>query len=274
MNMNAVVEFSINIVHEIGIGIVFLIVGLSFQKIRKIFYRRKFKRAFGFVVESGNGFAISVPLWTLKRNEREIPRFIKTNTWNDEKEEYYGPTETFSADDISASNEISAILSEIFPQPALIIPDRDRLQLEDRTILMIGSPISNFHARSIFQEDFFQMGANRPFIFKEKIETTGSPSRTYIFSNRSGRKYHSDGAHDIAVVQRLKNPSCENGYLFIIAACHAEGTIGSAGYLRKNWGQFSKQTVGSTVGVLLKVDRNNPENATVLEGYPDSLKYD
>ena len=265
MNIEIVADFAAGIVHEIGIGFVFLVVGLSFQKIRKLLFYRRFKRAFGFVVESGANMAISLPFWTLKTNEREISRFLKKSIWSGEEEEYYGPTETFSADDVKASRELSAVVSEVFPQPTLIVSDRDILQFEDRTVLIIGSPIANFHARNIFQGDFFQMGANRPFVFREKYETTHSPSRTYVVSTNSRKEYYSDKAHDIGVVQRLRNPCCDDGYLFIVAASHAEGTYGAARYLRNNWKWFAKQHIGSTAGVLLRVDRSNPDNIRVLE---------
>ena len=70
IDLDIMINFTINIIHEMGIGIVFLIVGLSFQRIRRRLYRRKFKYAFGFVVENGDRFAISIPLWTLKENRR------------------------------------------------------------------------------------------------------------------------------------------------------------------------------------------------------------
>ena len=267
MNFEIVSDFAAGIVHEVGIAFVFLVVGFSFQKIRRLLHHRKFKRAFGFVVESGANVAISMPFWTLKTNERESPRFLKKSTWSGEEEEYYGPTETFSADDVKASRELSAVVSEVFPQPTLIVSDRDPLQFEDRIVLIIGSPIANFHARNIFQGDFFKMGANRPFVFREKIETTDSPSRTYVVSTGSGKEYFSDKADDIGVVQRLQNPGCDDGYLFIVAASHAEGTFGAARYLRKNWKWFAKQHIGSTVGVLLGVDRSNPDSIRVLERY-------
>ena len=267
MNIDIISDFAAGIVHEIGIGFVFLVVGLSFQRIRRLLHHRKFKRAFGFVVESGTNVAISMPFWTLKTNERGIPRFVKKSTWSGEEEEYYGPTETFSADDVKASRELSAVVSEVFPQPTLIVSDRDTLQFEDRTVLIVGSPIANFHARNIFQGDFFRMGANRPFVFREKDETTHSPSRTYVVSTGSRKEYYSDKVHDIGVVQRLRNPRCDDGYLFIVAASHAEGTFGAARYLRNNWKWFAKQHIGSTVGVLLGVDRSNPDNTRVLERY-------
>ena len=265
MNIDILLNLSSDIMHEVVIGLVFLISGFSIQKIRDLIYRRKFKRAFGFVAQSGENIAISMPFWTLKKNNREIPRFLKKSNWSGEEEEYYGPTETFSADDVKASREISAVVSEVFPQPTLIVSDRDRLQLENRTVVIVGSPIANFHARNIFQGDFFNFGANRPFVFKEKIETTKSPSRTYVVSNNSEREFHSEKAHDIAVVQRLQNPSCKEGYLFIVAASHAEGTFGAASFLRNNWRWFANQKIGSTVGVLLGVDRSNPDNVRVLE---------
>ena len=140
MNIEIVSNVATGLVYEIVIGFVFLVVGLSFQRVRRLLYRRKFKRAFGFVVESGSNLAISMPLWTLKTNDRGIPRFLKKSTWSGGEEEYYGPTETFSADDVKASKEVSAVVSEIFPQPILIVSDRDLLQLKDRTVLMIGSP--------------------------------------------------------------------------------------------------------------------------------------
>lgn len=272
INLDSMISFAINIIHEMGIGIVFLIAGLSFQRIRRRFYRRKFKYAFGFVVENGDKFAISIPLWTLKENRREVPRFVKITPWDRNREEYYGPTETFSADDMKSSREISAILAEIFPQPAQIIPDRDALQFREKTVLMIGSPVANFHARGIFQRDFFQMGSNRPFVFKIKDETMNSPSKTYVFSNQSEKKYYSNETYDIAVVQRLKNPSCNEGFLFIVAGSHAEGTFGASRYLRNNWEFFSRRKIGSTAGVLLKIDRSNPENIEVLERYPNDLE--
>ena len=196
---------------------------------------------------------------------------VKVDTWNRDEEEYYGPTETFSADDMKASREISAILAEIFPEPAHIVPDRDTLQFGEKTVLMIGSPIANFHARSIFQRDFFQMGSNRPFVFKTKDETMDSPSKTYLFSNQSKNRYYSNEEYDIAVVQRLRNPSCNEGFLFIVAGSHAKGTFGAARYLRNKWEFFSRQTRSSIAGVLLKIDRNNPENTEILEKYPNNL---
>ena len=264
MSIETVANFAAGVVHEIGIGFVFLVAGLSFQSIRRRLYRRKFKRAFGFVVESGENIAISMPLWTLKTNEREIPRFLK-KSWSGEEEEYYGPTETFSADDVRASREVSTVVSEIFPQPTVIVSDRDPLQFENRTVVIIGSPISNFHARNIFQGDFFHMGANRPFVFREKVETTHSPSRTYVFSTGSRKEYYGEKALDVGVVQRLRNPRCKEGYLYIVAASHAEGTFGAARYLRSNWKWFAKQKIGTTVGVLLGVDRSNPDNVRILE---------
>lgn len=263
-------EYAASTIKNAGFAILTLIAGLSYQQIKKLLFRRKFKRAFGFVVEGGNQFVISLPFWTLIRNERETPRFLKISP-SGQEEPYYGPTDTFSADDTKASNEVSYILTSTFPRPPVIFPDREALVFDEKTIIMIGSPIANFHARSIFQSDFFELGKDRPFIFKEKEETTASPSRTFLYSNLSNKEYYNDSGHDVAVVQRIKNPKCEDGYLYIIAASHAEGTFGAAKYLRNNWELFAKQDIGATAGVLIKVDRSNIENFLILESFPENL---
>ena len=104
-------------------------------------------------------------------------------------------------------------------------------------------------------------------IFGEKVETMHSPSRTYVLSTDSRKEYYSEEAYDVGVVQRLRNPRCKEGYLYIVAASHAEGTFGAARYLRSNWKWFAKQKIGTTVGVLLGVDRSNPDNVRILEHY-------
>ena len=259
-------EFSGGVVTDAMIGLLFLLFGLSVQKVRKRLYRRRFKRAFGFVVDGGSNFAVSIPLWRLKSNDRNVPRFVKVNPWQAGNfEEFYGPSETFSSDDTKASRELAAILAEVFPHPPLIVPDSQVVQFENKTVLMIGAPIANFHARSIFQDDLFGLGSTRPYIFVEKEETAESPSRVYLYDTQARKSYPGDQGHDMAIVQRVKNPVCEEGYLFIVAGSHAEGTFGAARYLRRNWESIAKQPIGSSVGVLLKVDRNNPEAHQLLK---------
>ena len=258
-------ELSGGVVADSIIGLLFLLFGLSVQKIRKRLYRRRFKRAFGFVVDGGSNFAVSIPLWTLKSNDRDVPRFVKVNPWQAGKsEEFFGPSETFSSEDTKASRELAAILAEVFPQPPLILPDSQGVQYENKTVLMIGAPIANFHARGIFQEDVLGLGSTRPYIFVEKEESAASPSRVYLYDSQTRNGHHADHVHDAAIVQRVRNPYCDDGYLFIVAGSHAEGTFGAARYLRKNWESIAKQPIGSSVGVLLKVDRNNPEVQQVL----------
>ena len=251
--------------------------------LNKYFASRQFKHAFGFVVSKKEcRLFFSLPFWTLVvGNKYNDIRFLKSSPRKNSKsdcEKMYGPTDTYSADDIMAKEELLAVTNMFNVPTPKTLNDNESLNFKDKSIIMIGSPVANFHSRRFLKtsDDGDVRAQEIPFSFVINENETDVLPKSYVISNNSNRKYGEVRSLncDYAIVLRIPNPECDEGYIYFVAAPAAEGTLGAAEYLKENWKKFvisnslsffnSKQ-YSKPVGVIIKVDKNNHGFREVME---------
>lgn len=230
-------------------GVTFAL-GWGIAKIRDWKKFRVFCKVFGRVAEKQENLIISLPLWRVKDCSRDDTRFQKLRL-DGKYEEYYGPDETISWDDLKAGAQIASIIAEVYSRPVSYSLDNDRdLDIIGKSLIMIGSPLANIRARGILEL------VQQPYLeYVDQEETEEHPARTAIRDKRENTLYDSSGDWEYSLILRVPNYRTEGGYFFLVSGPHAEGTLAAATYLKNNWEEF--ENADPVAGILLKMPRGD-----------------
>lgn len=243
-------------------GVTFAL-GWGISKIRDLKRFRTFCKVFGSVAERQDNIVISLPLWRVKDSSRNNTRFQKLRL-DGKYEEYYGPDETISWDDLKAGAQIASIIAEVYSKPVNYSLDNDRdLDIVDKSLIMIGSPLANIRARGILEL------VRQPYLeYVEQEETEKHPARTAIRDKIENILYDSSGDWEYSMILRVPNYRSKGGYFFLVSGPHAEGTLAAATYLKNNWKEF--ENADPVAGILLKMPRGDITLHGVLRkfGFP------
>ncbi len=234
--------------------------GWFVQTIRRSVKFRVFRRVFGRVTEDPEDIIISIPLWRVKDASPDTPRFEKTGLDGNERRAY-GPDETVSYDDLMACAQVASILAEFYPRPVTYSLDNDRrLELGQKTIIMVGAPLANIRARSVFSI------VEQPYLeYVEQEETAEHEARTAIRDKRADVLYDCSGDREYSMVLRVPNYRTPRAYFFLISGPHAEGTLAAAMFLKDHWEDF--KDADDMAGVLLGMPRAEVDKREVVMRY-------
>ncbi|TGY89279.1 hypothetical protein E5163_09175 [Marinicauda algicola] len=233
---------------------------------RRAVRMRTLRRAFGRNVTSPDKFFISVPLWSCKPGDRAVPRFARRSPAG-ERQELYGPDNTFAMEDILGGMLISDLLARYFKKPLKVLPDDQKLNWDGRTGILIGAQTANFHVASVVKV----FGSTYPDdllidieVHEENEDTKG---KITFVDKTDGTVFRSDYQCEYALIQRLSNRFSEDhtGYIFILAGVHASGTYAACQYLRNRWKRFARRP--GPAAVLLKMEYGHPETALAVREY-------
>ena len=237
-----------------------LVLRFSYEKLRKDIFLRRLCRAFGTGIDNEEGIKISVPVWQAIEGDRAVPRFSKVDKGHLEK--YYGPSSLFSIEDARGANKISAIFEKILKKTIYFTGDDQEIIPRDATVIMIGSPLANFHARADFSESILtRLGGGHSFFYIE--ENNVSQARAGIRNIETGKEFFSDIETDYGVVQRKKSFLDDRSYVFLCGGIGAAATRGACEYLSAEWPKFAKED--RLISVLICVNKNVPSRPQEIE---------
>lgn len=229
---------------------------------------RKLRRAFHRNAKSAEDFSISLPLWSLKAASRSTARFSRSDS-SGRVEKLFGPTETFAKEDVLGAMQISDIFAGVFPNSVSVTLDNGELDVTRKTIIVIGSPAANFHARDLIERYRKFHGKELP-VFYDDIEESEKTGAKLILKDNCGREFIGNASEEYAMIVRVRNHfGVSTGrYIYFIGGVHACGTLAAALYLRNNWQKFASADLGA---VVLRVRKGRPEIYEVERFY--EIKY-
>jgi hypothetical protein len=248
--LNDSISFAVDVLQLIVFPLITFLLGWFVHTIHKKWKFRTFNSVFGKVARDPENLIISIPLWKLKEGPSNTVRFQKTGLTG-EIEEEYGPDDTVSYDDLKASAQVAAILAEFFPKPITYSLDNDRrLELVDKTIILIGAPLANIRARGVFE-----ILGESPLDYLWQEETADHPARHAICETKTEETFDCSGDWEYSMVLRVPNYRTLGGYFFMVSGPHAEGTLAAAIYFRNHWQEF--KNAQPIAAVLLKMPRRD-----------------
>jgi hypothetical protein len=240
------------------------IAGYALRSLVEYYRMRKFRKVFGSGVREPNDLMISVPLWQALEGDRRVNRFLKADA-SGTREEYYGPSEMYNADDMVAAAYVLNVIGNHFSQPVEYTNDKADAKWNQKTVIIIGSPAANYHAR-YYMERF---GLSLPhFEHIEEDNVTGA--RAVVKIPETGEVKRSGGGKDYGLIVRMPNLFCGNGefFVFLVAGIHAASTREAARLLNKEWNRKFLKT--SSAGIVFEMDHGKEGTGIVL--YPNNQK--
>jgi hypothetical protein len=210
--------------------------GYCMRSVVDLYHKRTFRRAFGQGVQRPTDIVISVPLWRALEHDRSVPRFLKADSFG-ARDEYYGPSEMYNVDDMGAAASVLSIIANYFPQQATYTNDAAQPDWNAKTVIIIGSPIANFHARRYIYRYMENHSIENIPSFEEIIEDSTTGARTVIRIPGKDEPKRSSIEKDYGLLLRLPNIFCADGkhFVFILAGIHAASTREAARLLRELW---------------------------------------
>jgi hypothetical protein len=228
-------------------------VGYGLRGLIGYIHARRFRRVFGHGVLRPDDLMISVPLWRALEGSRDVPRFLKADSFG-HRAEFYGPSEMYNADDMVAAAYLLNIIGNHFSEPIMYTNDAMRADWNAKTVFILGSPTANYHAR--FYIDRF--AAEKPnamfpcFVDIKEDDVTGA--RVGIKLPDKRELLLSSKEKDYGLVLRFPNffATNRNFFVFLIAGIHAPSTREAARLLNELWNGCFRR--GRVSGFVFEMD--------------------
>lgn len=203
------------------------------------YYRmRKFRRAFGQGVKKPDDLMISVPLWRALEGDRSAARFLKADSFGT-REEYYGPGEMYNVDDMGAAAFLLNVIGNHFSEPVAYTNDAARADWNARTVLVIGSPAANYHARYYMRKYLEARNGLQIPHFVDIVEDNVTGARAAVKVPGREDLMMSSEQKDYGLILRIPNIFSPDGrfFVFLIAGIHAASTREAARLLKELWSE-------------------------------------
>ena len=219
--------------------------GLGFALARGRHYlrMRKFRRVFGKQIRKGDDVVLSVPLWRAIPKSRAESRFMKIGPGGIELA-LYGPDQMYNRQDMFAAAHVLNVLNSHLANEVTYSNDAQSPHWDQKTLVLIGSPSSNFHARYYLDEHRERRPHDVFPFFCDITETDESRARACILDPRTGKEYRSDDKWDYGIVLRLPNVFSRRSdhFVFLVAGIHEWSTREAGRLFNGAWRTLEQQT--------------------------------
>lgn len=210
---------------------------------------KKFKAVFGSGVTDSKKIAFSIPLWTAVKDKNREYRYKKSHLDSDGNtlycENLHGPDLTYAKADVLGVNNILTLVNKYITKPIEIISDDEDINIEEKSIIYIGAPIANYHAKEIFDN-------NTSILWDINIieteESKECPER-FFFKKEDGQEFHTDEKHGYAAIYKCKLHPKYTSYL--IFGQHESGTEAATRFFSNKFEEISSYE--DNMSILLKV---------------------
>jgi hypothetical protein len=246
-------EFAWSLAEKLLAGAVVAVLTLVFARGRQYLGMRKFKKIFGKGIANSDDVVLSVPLWSALPKSREEPRFAKIGPSGTELS-LYGPDQMYNRQDMFAAAHVLNILNSHLDEEVTYSNDSQSPQWDQKTLILIGSPTSNFHAR-YYLDTHVERRPQDVFPTSTEIAATDETgARACIVDPKTGTEYRSDGKHDFGLVLRLANvfSSDPDHFVFLVAGIHEWSTREAGRLFNTRWRTIGQTTPGRRLLRLLQ----------------------
>jgi len=226
------------ILMEIGINVLIAgggtALGFLYHRYRSFVRFRQFQKVFGRNVQESDDISISVPLWLAMERVRSDQRFVKQDIFGN-KEYLYGPSEMYNREDMIAAAFVINVLGRHFPNQVNYVNDSEELAWNRRSVVLVGAPTSNYHARFALAQTEEEVLA-KAVVFDE-IDEGEHGSRCRLRYSQSGEIWQADDETDYGLVMRIRHPSQtdSHNFVFFVAGIHAESTREAGRIFSEYW---------------------------------------
>ncbi len=171
-------------------------------------------------------------------------RYVK-NYHDGRQVQFVGPRELVAAlAELRSASYILNALSKYRKEPISVVVDEDAFKSMNRTVISVGSSLSNEITDLIMRES-----NNAFFEFVHDAETT------YIKDKRTGRTFtgfEEPVRRDLGIVIKIENLRFPGHFFFVCAGLGEWGTSGTSWYLANKWRDLDREFKGS-FGLVIEV---------------------
>lgn len=164
--------------------------------------------------------------------------------------------------DLVCAAEITSLFAERMGGTIALNYDDEDFDKLDRTLILIGAPISNTLAS--YYRDRAKVSGGLCF---DIVATTNRAEEQYVVDHLTGQTYALDDAVEYAIIQRVPAYDGKSGgkYVFFVGGLTKFGTEAAGRYLRVHWRQFVRPFQGDKcIGILLEVARRDARTVRPL----------
>jgi hypothetical protein len=171
-------------------------------------------------------------------------RYVK-NYHDGRRVQFVGPLELVAAlAELRSASYILNALSKHIKGPISVVVDEDAFKSMNRTVISVGSSLSNEITDLIMREP-----NNAFFEFVHNAETT------HIKDKRTGRTFtgfEEPVRKDLGIVLKIENLRFPGHFFFVCAGLGEWGTSGTSWYLANKWRDLDREFKGS-FGLVIEV---------------------
>lgn len=251
-------ESMVVIITGVGVGGGGYIIG-KYESLKE---RRRLKHLSRFLGKSASERPIIVipvihPLENLK-DTKDNYRYKKTI---DERTKFFpGPEKVMSQEDIKAATHIISLLKPLTEKAVEPISDEEgSLDLYEKCVISIGSPLSNIQSKHIMDE----IKQDQPV-----VEWVDEPNDLYKqrLKLKNGTEFISTNEKDYGLILKITNKKSEGDFLFLLAGIAHFATISAARYFSRYWDKkLDKRAGGGPFMCVFEVDNKNPEDMKEMQ---------
>lgn len=234
--MYIVIQIS-EIFSEISVAVGTFLVTKAYYSFTEYKKYKIFRTVFGSGVVDSKNIAFSVPLWSAIKNSNRDERYNKSHFDSDgnilNSENLHGPDFTYAKSDVIGVNNVLTLINKYIKEPIEIISDDEDISSEEKSIIYIGSPIANYHAREIFD-------GNETITWDvNMIETQESNEclESFFFKNIDGKEFHTDNKYGYAAIYKCRLHSKYISYM--IFGQHESGTAAATRYFSNKFEEIA-----------------------------------
>lgn len=238
----------------LGAAVVAFIIGISVGPIRRKRREGRLRRFWGKAALDQNLIVAHGALTDSRLTQQDAPPYRYIKRYHDGRAfQLVGPTTaTVGGGEMRAITYILNSIKTYRRRPVTVIDDATAFQNLGRSIIALGSPLSNEVTDLVLREP------NNKF-----LEFAHEGNTSFIRDKKTGRKYESAQGSvrkDYGVILRIPNLRFPGHYFFVCAGLGEWGTSGAAWYLARQWRSLRSEFRGP-FGIVVEVEIGSDESA-------------
>lgn len=163
-----------------------------------------------------------------------------------------------------AAAAVLNVIGNHFQEEASYRNDSQAVDWDRQTVIMIGAPVANLHARFMLARASEPLAAKLPGLVEQE-RSQDSPGSWRIVDRRDGAEYFTHDRLDYGLVLRIRNEFAVNRryWMFLVAGIHAENTQEAGRMLQQNWRSLTDDADVS--GFIFEMDFGRPGTGKIVK---------
>ena len=259
--MELLMELWLFVVICAGAAIVAFLIGVSISPIQRQARKARMQRFWGKAALDQYLIVAHGALMDSRLSEQDAPTYRFIKRYHDGRAfQLIGPSSPIAGGgELRAVTYIINCLKTYRRRPIKVVDDATAFHNLGRTIIALGSPLSNEVSELVLREP------DNKF-----LEFTREGNATVIHDKRTGRNFDSvQGTvrKDYGIVMRIPNTRFPGHYFFVCAGLGEWGTSGAAWYLARQWKVLDAEFRGP-FGIVVEVEMGSDESARRVHAGP------